>query len=110
MDRLELTPTRTLLYLDEDPSNTAWLQSLDFWFTAPDGTLYDQQDGTVAATGNPEHPGFYTFYFQSLYFVDHPEQLTLHIAEAVWLDKSEPTVTIDLTSGAWTGSLPEGIR
>ena len=109
VDRLELTPTRTLLYLDEDPSNTAWLQSLDFWFTAPDGTLYDQQDGTVAATGDADHPGFYTFYFQSLYFVDHPEQLTLHIAEAVWLDKSEPTVTIDLTSGAWTGSLPEGV-
>lgn len=108
VDRLELTPTRTLLYLDGDLSNTAWLQSLDFWFTAPNGTVYDQQDGTVTAIGDPEQPGFYTYYFQSLYFVDHPEQLTLHIAEAVWLDKSEPTVTIDLTSGDWTGTLPEG--
>lgn len=108
VDRLELTPTRTLLYLDGDLSNTAWLQSLDFWFTAPNGTVYDQQDGTVTAIGDPEQPGFYTYYFQSLYFVDHPEHLTLHIAEAVWLDKSEPTVTIDLTSGDWTGTLPEG--
>lgn len=108
VDRLELTPTRTLLYLDGDLSNTAWLQSLDFWFTAPNGTVYNQQDGTVTAIGDPEQPGFYTYYFQSLYFVDHPEQLTLHIAEAVWLDKSEPTVTIDLTSGDWTGTLPEG--
>ncbi|MGO5116400.1 DUF4179 domain-containing protein [Candidatus Avoscillospira sp. LCP25S3_F1] len=109
VDRLELTPTRTLLYLDGDPANTAWLQSLDFWFTASDGTVYDQQDGMVSASGDAEHPGFYTFYFQSLYFVDHPERLTLHIAEAVWLDKSEPTVTIDLNNGVWTGSLPEGV-
>ena len=109
VDRLELTPTRTLLYLDHDPGNTAWLQSLDFWFTTPDGTIYDQRDGAVTASGDAEHPGFYTYYFQSLYFTEHPERLTLQIGEAVWLDKAQPTLQIDLTDGAWTRTLPQGV-
>ena len=32
VERLEYTPTRTILYLGEDQANTAWLKSLKFWF------------------------------------------------------------------------------
>lgn len=109
VDRLELTPTKTALHLRHDPDNTAWLQSLDFYFTAPDGTVYDLNDNSLTATGEPDNPGFYTFFLQSLYFVDHPEQLTLHMERAVWRDKSEPVITLDLTDGTYTGTLPEGV-
>lgn len=108
IDRLELTPTKTALHLGYDPDSTAWLQSLDFYFTAPDGTVYDRNDSTLTATGEPDNPGFYTYFLQSLYFVDHPEELTLYIQKAVWLDK-EPTIIVNLADGTYTGTLPEGV-
>ena len=108
VDRLELSPTTTTVYLGHDPDNTAWLQSLDFHFT--DGEeVYESGDGMLTATGEQDNPGFYTYYFQSFYFLDDPSDLTLWIDGAVWLDKSEPTVTINLTDGTWEGDTPEGM-
>lgn len=106
VDRLELTPTKTTLFLEEDPDNTAWLQSLDFHFTGPGGQRYETIDGSLSATGSADHPGFYTYYFQSLYFVDDPSSLTLWLNGAVWLDKEAEPVTVDLTDSTWTGRLP----
>ncbi len=109
VDRLELSPTTTTVYLGHDPDNTAWLQSLDFHFT--DGEeVYESGDGMLTASGEQDNPGFYTYYFQSFYFLEDPSDLTLWIDGAVWLDKSEPTVTVNLTDGTWTGDTPEGIR
>ena len=109
VDRLELTPTRTAIYLGHDPDNTAWLQNLKFHFTGPDGTEYTMPDGALTATGEPDSPGFYTYYFQSFYFLDDPASLTLWIDRAIWLDKEAPALTVDLTDGTHTGRLPEGI-
>ena len=109
VDRLELTPTRTAIYLGHDPDNTAWLQNLKFHFTGPDDTEYTTPDGTLMATGEPDSPGFYTYYFQSFYFLDDPASLTLWIDRAIWLDKEAPALTVDLTDGTHTGRLPEGI-
>lgn len=108
VESLTLTPTRTVLHLVGDPENDAWLQSLDFHFTDGDGNVYGMADGSVTAMGEPDTPGFYTYYFQSLYFLDDPSDLTLCIDGAVWLDKSGPTVTVDLADGTWEGALPEG--
>lgn len=109
VDRLELTPTRTVVYLDHDPDNTAWLQNLKFHFTDQDGTEYTTSDGALAATGEPDSPGFYTYYFQSFYFLDDPTSLTLQIDEAVWLDKEVPTLTVNLSDGTCTGFVPDGV-
>ena len=99
VDRLELTPTKTALILDDDPDNTAWLSHLDFFFTDKHGVRYDQTDSSVGAMGREASPGFYTYYHQSLYFLDDLEGLTLHISGADWLDKERRTAHIDLTSG-----------
>lgn len=108
VESLALTPTRTVLHLTEDPDNDAWLQSLDFHFIDGDGNVYETADGSVAAMGESDTPGFYTYYFQSFYFLDDPSSLTLCVDGAVWLDKAEPAVTVDLAAGTWEGTLPEG--
>lgn len=109
VDRLELTPTKTTLYLEDDPDNTAWLEHLDFHFTGGDGTAYETADSSLTASGRPEEGGFYTYYFQSLYFVEDVSDLTLHLDGAVWLDKDAEPVTVSLTDGAHTGALPESV-
>lgn len=100
VDRLELAPTRTALYLDDDPDNTAWLYSLDFYFTDRDGQRYDHLDSSVAAVGREESPGSYTYYHQSLYFAPVEGGVTLHITGALWTDKQASSIRVDLTDGS----------
>lgn len=109
VDRLELTPTKTALYLEDDGDNTAWLQSLEFHFTDGDGRVYEAVDSSVSATGRAEGDGFYTYYFQSLYFVEDVEDLTLHLDGAIWLDKEARPITVNLADGTHTGTLPEAM-
>ena len=103
VDRLELTPTKTALYLADDPDNTAWLEDLDFHFTGENGAVYDAMDSTISASGG------YTYYFQSLYFVEDRSDLTLHLDGAVWLDKEAGPVAVELAANTWTGQLPEEV-
>ena len=108
VDRLEYTPTRTLLYLDEDPDNTAWLGSLKFWFEDQAGNRYDNQDGSLVSSSGMDSQSQLTYYFQSFYY-NPPKGLTLCIDKAEWLDKDAPHVVVDLTSGEATG-LPAGVE
>ena len=103
VDRLELTPTKTALYLADDPDNTAWLEDLDFHFTGENGAVYNAMDSTISASGG------YTYYFQSLYFVEDRSDLILHLDGAVWLDKEAGPVTVELAANTWTGQLPEEV-
>lgn len=98
VERLELTPTKTALYLNDDSANTAWLKSLDFFFTDGKGRRYDKKDSSVSATGRGSE-GFYTYYHQSLYFLEDMDALSLHITGATWQDKDEHTIQVDLTTG-----------
>lgn len=108
VDRLELSPTRTALCLDDAPDNTAWLCDLDFYFTDSAGRRYDQLDSSVSAVGREASPGVYTYYHQSLYFACVEKGLTLHITGALWTDKEASSIHVDLTDGSadW---LPEPI-
>lgn len=107
VDYLELTPTKTTLHLMDDPDNSAWLQDFDFYFTDEDGKTYDAIDGSISASGRSEGTGFYTYYFQSLYFTEDYQSLTLWIEGAVWLDKNAQPVTVNLADGSWSGVLPD---
>ena len=108
VERLEYTPTRTILYLGEDQANTAWLKSLKFWFEDQSGHRYDDKDGSLVSSSTLESPSQLTYYFQSFYY-DPPKGLTLCIDKAEWLDKDAPHVVVDLTSGEATG-LPAGVE
>ena len=108
IEALELTPTKTALYLNDDESNSAWLTGLDFYFTDKKGQRYDQTDSSVSAMGREGSTGFYTYYHQSLYFLDSLDELTLHITGAWWQDKDEHTMRVDLTDES-ADRLPESI-
>lgn len=108
VDRLEYFPTRTILYLGEDPENTAWLRTLKFWFEDEDGTHYDDIDGTTSAVGAHDSKSYLTYYFQSFYY-NEPKGLTLCIDKAEWLEKDRAHVFLDLITGACPG-LPEGMK
>lgn len=108
VERLEYTPTRTILYLGEDQANTAWLKSLKFWFEDQSGHRYDDKDGSLVSSSTLESPSQLTYYFQSFYY-DPPKGLILCVDKAEWLDKDAPHVVVDLTSGEATG-LPAGVE
>lgn len=109
VDRLQYTPTRTILYLGEDAANTAWLKSLNFWFEDENGTRYDNIDGSISALGSESKgsKSYLTYYFQSFYY-NQPKELTLCVGKTGWLDKNAPHVFLDLSSGACSG-LPDGV-
>ena len=108
VDRLELFPTRTIVYLGEDEANTAWLRSLKFWFEDEKGKVYDNIDGILSASGEIDSESYLTYYFQSFYY-DLPKGLTLCAGKVEWLNKDAPHVFLDLTTGACTG-LPDGVQ
>lgn len=107
VDKLELSPTRTVLRLGEDSGNTAWLKSLKFWFEDEQGNRYDKIDGVVSASGEVDSKSFLTYYFQSLYY-NQTQSLTLCVSQAEWLNKNQEHVLLDLTTGECP-NLPEGI-
>lgn len=106
IDRLEMFPTRTVVYLGEDEANTAWLKSLKFHFTDEKGTVYNDRDGVLTASGEEDSQSFLTYYFQSFYY-SQPEELTLCIEKAEWLEKDREHIVLNLTTGDCPG-LPEG--
>ena len=108
VDRLEYFPTRTILYLREDPENTAWLRTIKFWFEDGDGVRYDNIDGSMSAVGEFDSKSYLTYYFQSFYY-NEPKGLTLCINKAQWLEKDWAHVFLDLTTGTCPG-LPEGVE
>ena len=107
VEKLEITPTKTTLYLDDDGDNTAWLVGLKCYLTDGGGTVYGREGNTLTATGRVESKGFYTYYLQSLYYAEDLEHLTLHIDGAIWLDKEAERLTLNLTDGSYTGTLPD---
>lgn len=109
VEQVVFTPTRTALHLSADPANTASLEALTFHFTAPDGTVYSAVDGNVSAMGTAGEAGFYTYYCQSLFFLEDPAALTLVLEEALWCAKDAAPITVDLTDGSYAGALPAGV-
>ena len=96
-------------YLSADPANTASLEALTFHFTAPDGTVYSAVDGSVSALGSPDEAGYYTYFFQTLFFLEDPTAVTLVLEDALWCAKDTQPIIVDLTDGSYAGTLPAGV-
>lgn len=104
---VEIYPTHLRLNLRDDPGNTAWLRSLDFYLTDERGNRYDKISNGVSATGSVDSPFYASHRLESSYF-GNAEHLTVHIAGAVWLDKGRETATVDLKNGT-AENLPQGV-
>ena len=109
VEQVVFAPTRTALYLSADPANTASLEALTFHFTAPDGTVYSAVDGSVSALGSPDEAGYYTYFFQTLFFLEDPAALTLVLEDTLWCAKDAAPITVDLNDGSYAGALPAGV-
>lgn len=109
VEQVVFAPTRTALYLSADPANTASLEALTFHFTAPDGTVYSAVDGSVSALGSPDEAGYYTYFFQTLFFLEDPTAVTLVLEDALWCAKDAAPITVDLNDGSYAGALPAGV-
>lgn len=109
VEQVVFTPTRTTLHLSGDPGNTASLEALTFRFTAPDGTVYSAVDGSVSALGSPDEAGYYTYFFQTLFFLEDPTAVTLVLEDALWCAKDAQPIIVDLTDGSYAGTLPAGV-
>ena len=103
---LEIYPTHVRVDIQEDEANTARLYSLDCWLEDDRGVRYDRPQGLIAH-GDGGSPRVTSYRFESSYFED-TQHLTLHIEGAIWQDKEEHWVTVDLATGR-TDPLPDGI-
>lgn len=103
IDALEIYPTHARLTLTEDPDNPEQLQSIRFYLEDGAGRRYESGS---SGTGILSLGGSY--WCESPFFAE-PRTLTLHVTQAIWLEKGREYVTIDLERGAALDPLPEGI-
>jgi hypothetical protein len=105
---VEIYPTHIRLNLADDENNTAWLQSLTFYLEDEKGRRFEAIGNGITATGSPDSPFMSSFRLESSYF-SQSRSLTLHITDAVFLDKDMERVNVELANGT-ADRLPEGVK
>lgn len=104
---VEVYPTHVRVNVADDPENTAWLKSLEFYLENEDGERFEPISNGISATGGEDSPAYVSFRLESPYFADS-QHLTLHITGAEWLDKDMERVRVDLANRT-AERLPEGV-
>ena len=104
---VEVYPTHVRVNVADDPANTAWLKSLEFYLENEEGERFEPISNGVSASGDPDSPANISFRLESPYFADS-EHLTLHVTGAEWLDKDMERVRVDLADRT-AERLPEGV-
>ena len=104
---VEVYPTHVRVNVADDPANTAWLKSLEFYLENEEGERFEPISNGVSASGDPDTPANVSFRLESPYFA-RSEHLTLHVTGAEWLDKDMERVRVDLADRT-AERLPEGV-
>lgn len=104
---VEIYPTHMRLNLEDDDGNTAWLQSLRFYFENEKGKRFDTISNGVLATGSVDSPMMRSHRLESSFF-SKSQSLTLYITDVIWLDKDMERVKVDLAN-CTAEALPEGV-
>ena len=110
IDRVDVHPTHTRVYVRDDPANTAWLQILHCTLRDENGNTAGRYKNGLIATGSIEEGSAYPFsvHLESPYFWNS-EHLTLEISGADWLDKETQYTTFDLSTGFAQTPLPPSV-
>jgi hypothetical protein len=103
----EIYPTHMRVNVAADETNTAWLQSLEFFFLNEKGERFDTISNGIRATGTGDSPEMTSHYLESSFF-HQSDHLTMYITEAGWLDKDMETVRVDLSDTS-SDKMPEGV-
>lgn len=104
---VEIYPTHMRLNLKDDANNTAWLQSISFYFENEKGKRFKPISNGVSATGSYDSRMMASHRLESSFF-SQSKHLTLYITDVVWLDKDMERVKVDLAHGT-AETLPEGV-
>lgn len=103
---VEVYPTHLRVNIQDDPENTAWLRSLDFYIETDWGMRFETSSG-ISATGTTDTPTMNSYRADSTYFYE-AEHLKVVITGAEWLRKDMDKIYVNLETGE-TGELPEGV-
>lgn len=104
---VEIYPTHVRVNVAAEPENTAWLKDLEFYLEDEKGSRFEPISNGVTGSGEEDSPMIISYHLESPYFADC-QHLTLHITEALWLDKDMERVKVDLEKVA-AEQLPEGV-
>lgn len=104
---VEIYPTHVRVNVAAEPENTAWLKDLEFYLEDEAGTQFEPISNGVSGTGEEDSPMIISYRLESPYFADC-QHLTLHITEALWLDKDMEQVKVELERGL-AERLPEDV-
>lgn len=104
---VEIYPTHVRVNVSADRENTAWLKDLEFYLEDEQGTRFEPISNGVSGSGDENSPMIISYRLESPYFANC-RHLTLHITEALWLDKDMERIRVDLAAEQ-TERLPEGV-
>lgn len=92
---IEIYPTHMRLNFMDDASNTAWLQSLDFYVENEKDERYEAISNGITATGSQDSPMMASHRLESTFF-SNSKELTVCITGVTWLDKNMEKIRLDL--------------
>lgn len=102
---VEIYPTHIRINVEDDPNNTAWLKSMEYYLELPDGTRIDSGSASgISASGSMKENGKISYMAESSYFYD-AEEIRLVVSGATFLDKDSEKVYVNLATGE-TDPLP----
>ena len=104
---VEIYPTHVRVNVEAEAENTAWLRDLEFYLEDEQGARFEPISNGVSGTGDENSPMVISYRLESPYFAEC-RHLTLHITEALWLDKDMERVRVDLPAGR-AERLPDGV-
>ena len=104
---VEIYPTHSRVNFTADDSNTAWIQSLDFYFINDEGDRFDPISNGISATGSVDSPMMASHRLESPFFYQS-NRLTMYITNVIWLDKDMERVRVDLANMV-ADALPESV-
>ena len=103
---VEVYPSNLRINVRENESNTAWIQTLEYYIETDRGIRFDSGSNGLIATGSADDPYLTSYRAESTYFYD-VEQLKIVITGAKFLEKAQETTYVNLVTGE-TGPLPQG--
>jgi hypothetical protein len=107
LEKINIYPSYSRLYLSCDPNNSAVLKGLNIYFKDNRGNLYSPIKNGVSATDETDSENIGSLYYDSSYFMK-ANRLTLFIDGISSIDKDKQYGEIDY-SAKFISNLPEGI-
>ncbi|MBE5952355.1 MAG: DUF4179 domain-containing protein [Lachnospiraceae bacterium] len=102
---MQLYPSYMCINVEAAADNTAWLKHLFFYIETDTGERFDVISNGITAVGDKDAPMMASFRADSAYFYN-AEHINLVITGALWLDKEDNLVYVNLKTGE-IGAMPE---